>query len=211
MTGAVLADAPQRGLPGLVRDESDVRGVQGAADGRRQAGRVVAGLGSRVPACLHQQPGATGRQPDVVAGGMGQLQQLGRERLHRERPFGQQGRNGLRTDDVVAEPEHEQAAGGGRSHQADGGAGHDGAGALGADKRAGKVSPAFREQPVERVAGDASWPGRQLTADERLVLVEQSREGRGELTVGRRPRRDRRAVARDGPDSRGARATRPSG
>ncbi len=181
VTRAILADAPERGLSGLVRDESDVRRIWGAADGRRQPCRVRARLGRRVPSCLDEQPGTARRKPDLVPGGVGQLQQLGGEGFHGEGPFREQRRDGSGPLDVIGEGEHQQAAGGGRSHQADGGPGDDGAGPLRAHEGAGHVPAALRQQPVQRVARDAPGPGRQLTADERLVLGGEAGQGGSEL------------------------------
>ena len=141
---------------------------------------MVAHRGRVIAARLHEQPGAAPRQQPGVRP---PREELGGQALDGERVLGEQRGNRGRGLDVVAEREHEEARRRRRRHQPERRRGDHGARALGARQRPGDVEAALGQEPVQAIARDAAWPGRQLGSEQVGVAAEE----RPQPVVERRP------------------------
>ncbi len=179
--GGVLADPPQGALVGRVGDEGV---VGGAVRGRRPAERL--GPRRRFTAAraahLHEQPGAALGQSGRVA------HQVGGHPLDGHRAVGQQRVGGLGRRALVGVAEDGEGPRRRSLHQPYGRLGQYAEGALAAGEGTGEVGARFRQQRVQRVAGDpagevgvAGAQQRQLPVDQGLDAVPQPRgqSGRG--------------------------------
>ncbi len=85
-------------------------------------------------------------------------------------------RNGVGGEKRIAEAEHGEHAEGRAGGEIERGGDDVGAGALGADQRAGDMEVVFGQQLVEVVAGDAARNAGKLFADQGGVAVADARE-----------------------------------
>ncbi len=179
-----LAHVPDAGGVGAVVDAGHRRFRPGL---RRANQRLGFGLRfSRIPcAHLHQQEAAAGRkQGDVVHGELLALHEIDDQPVKAFQPDGivfQNARHNIGGEKAVGEGQHGEHAEGRTGGEVERGGDDRGAGALGADQRAGYVEAVLVEQLVEVVAGDAAGNARESFADERGVMVAQLGEVRVDL------------------------------